>query len=237
MMSIEGLAVNDDLGNLAVRNVSFEVNAGELVALVGVAGNGQEELMEAIGGLRASRSGEVVFPGRRTKRRRFAHVPAERLGVGLAPGLTARDNALLGYHRAPPFGRWIRGGEAGGHLSRVTEKFGVRLSEGAPVRNLSGGNLQRLLLGRELLDEHPLLLASYPTRGLDVAAAADIRTALVERVEKGAGVLLASEELAESLGIATRILVMYRGEVVAERDPRSVDLTEIGQLMTTGKIA
>lgn len=237
LVSVRDLVVEDDLGNVAVRGTSFDVCTGELVAIVGVAGNGQEELMEAVGGLRPIQSGRVAFEDRpRSRQRRFAHIPADRLGVGLAPGLDARDNALLGFQRVSPFGRWIRRHLTAVHLRLVTERFDVRLVEGAPIRNLSGGNLQRVLLGRELLVDHPLLLASYPTRGLDVAAAADIRSALVERVGAGAGVLLASEELEESVGIATRILVMYRGQIVADRDPRSMEFAEIAQLMTTGKI-
>lgn len=233
LLTVSDLTVNDDLGHPAVRSVSFEVMAGELVAVVGVAGNGQEELMEAIGGLRQPVEGSVVCSDA-GRSRPFAHIPAERLGVGLSPSLDARDNGMLGYQRRAPFGRWIRDRDVSRHLTKVIERFGVSLRPEAPIRNLSGGNLQRVVLGRELMDDHPLLIASYPTRGLDVAAAAQIRAALVERVDQGAGVLLASEELDESLAIATRLLIMYRGEVVAERDPRSVEVAEIARFMTTG---
>ena len=104
----------------------------------------------------------------------------------------------------------------------------------APVRRLSGGNLQRVVLGRELHGDPALIVASYPTRGLDVAAAAQIRGALVARARAGAAVLISSEELDESLEIANRILVMHRGTIVAERDPTRLDVAELGRLVTTG---
>jgi simple sugar transport system ATP-binding protein len=104
----------------------------------------------------------------------------------------------------------------------------------APVRRLSGGNLQRVVLGRELHGDPALIVASYPTRGLDVAAAAQIRDALVARARAGAAVLISSEELDESLEIANRILVMHRGRIVAERDPTRLDMDELGRLVTTG---
>jgi simple sugar transport system ATP-binding protein len=161
LLSVADLAVDDDLDYEVVHSVSFEVRRGELVALVGVAGNGQEQLMEAIGGLRAIRVGEVeTFAGGRARRHGFAHVPAERLGVGLAPGLTLRDNALLGSQRSAPFGRWLRRRHVSFHTTSVLERFGVVHSGSGPVRNLSGGNLQRIILGRELMKNEELLIAS-----------------------------------------------------------------------------
>jgi general nucleoside transport system ATP-binding protein len=216
-----------------VQNASFAVRAGELVAIVSATGNGQAELMDAIGGLRRHTRGHIHAPGHQG-RRSFAYVPAQHLGVALAPNLPLVDNAILGHHRRRPFGWWLRRHLIQERASEVADRFGVAADPIAPVRRLSGGNLQRLVLGRELHGDPALVIASYPTRGLDVASAAQIRNALVARARAGAAVLILSEELDESLEIANRILVMHRGKIVAERDPTRLEIDELGRLVTTG---
>ncbi len=232
VLRVEDLAVESDLGLAAVRGARFDVRAGELVAIVGVAGNGQTELLQAIGGLRACR-GRITPSARRE--RRFAYIPSQHLGVGLAPGMSIRANALLGQQRRPPFGWWLQRRSVQRRGREVADRFGVVADLASPVRWLSGGNLQRLVLGRELHGEPALIVADYPTRGLDVASASQIRRALVARASAGAAVLISSEELEESLAIANRILVMHRGEIVAEHDPRTVDEATLGRHMTTGR--
>jgi simple sugar transport system ATP-binding protein len=232
VLRVEGLAIESDLGLAAVRGASFAVRVGELVAIVGVAGNGQTELLQAIGGVRPYR-GEIAPAAGHA--RRFAYVPAQHLGVGLAPGMSIQDNALLGQQRRPPFGWWLRRPSVQRRGREVGARFGVTADLASPVRWLSGGNLQRLVLGRELHGEPALIVADYPTRGLDVASAGQIRGALVARASAGAAVLISSEELEESLAIANRILVMHRGEIVAEHDPRTVDQGTLGRQMTTGR--
>ena len=231
VLEVDGLAVDGDLGLPAVRDARLQVRAGELVVIVGVAGNGQTELLQAIGGMRPYRG--TVTPDTRPERR-FAYIPAQHLGVGLAPGMSVQDNAVLGQQRRSPFGWWLRRRSVRRRGREVADRFGVTSPLGAPVRWLSGGNLQRLVLGRELHGDPGLIVADYPTRGLDVASASQIRRALVARANAGAAVLVSSEELEESLEIAHRILVMHRGQIVAEHDPRQVDLGVLGQQMTAG---
>jgi general nucleoside transport system ATP-binding protein len=233
VLRVEGLAVENDLGLPVVESASFAVRAGELVAIVGVTGNGQAELMDAIGGLERHTRGHIHAPGHQG-RRSFAYVPAQHLGVALAPNLPLVDNAILGHHRRRPFGWWLRRHLIQERAREVADRFGVAADPIAPVRRLSGGNLQRLVLGRELHGDPALVVASYPTRGLDVASAAQIRNALVARARAGAAVLILSEELDESLEIANRILVMHRGKIVAERDPTRLEIDELGRLVTTG---
>jgi simple sugar transport system ATP-binding protein len=232
VLRVDDLAIENDLGLAAVRGARFAVRAGELVAIVGVAGNGQTELLQAIGGVRPYRG--RVAPAA-AGARRFAYVPAQHLGVGLAPGMSIQDNALLGQQCRPPFGWWLRRRSVRRRGREVADRFGVTADLASPVRWLSGGNLQRLVLGRELHGEPALIVADYPTRGLDVASAGQIRRALVARASAGAAVLISSEELEESLAIANRILVMHRGEIVAEHDPRTVDQGTLGRQMTTGR--
>lgn len=234
ILSVDQLSVEDHRGARVVRSASFEVRGGELVAIVGVTGNGQSELIEAIGGIRPYAAGRLDAP-RIGGRRGFAYIPAQHLGTGLAPGLTLRDNAILGHQRRRPFGSWL-GRRAVEERSReVAGRFGVEVAEKAPIRRLSGGNLQRVVLGRELNGDPALVVADYPTRGLDVAAAAQIRTALIERAQAGAAVLMSSEELEESLEMATRVLVMHGGEIVADLPAAAADFDMIGRLMTGGK--
>jgi ABC-type uncharacterized transport system ATPase subunit len=233
VLRLDGLSVRDDRGLPAVRNASFEVRAGELVVLLGVTGNGQSELLDAIGGLRPAHSGRCSLPASRGGRG-FAFIPARHLGTGLAPSMSLRENAILGRQRMRPFGRWLASDHVNRRAEQVAAKFGVTLPISAPVRVLSGGNLQRIVLGRELCDDPSLVIADYPTRGLDIAAAAEIRKTLVHHAESGAGVLVSSEEIEEFVGVANRVLVMQGGEIVGNFTPEEVDLQTIGHLMTLG---
>jgi len=231
ILKIDRLTVLDDFDLGAVRDVSFELHAGELVALIGVTGNGQSELIDAIGGMRPITAGQIIVP-RVSRWRGFAFIPAEHLGTGLSPNLSIADNSILGRQRDAPFNRiWLNVATVKARARDVTARFGVEADLAAPVRRLSGGNLQRVLLGRELMGDPDLVVADYPTRGLDIAAAAQIRSALVARANAGAAVLISSEELDESFAIATRLLVMHRGQIVADLQPADVDT----DLMTTGR--
>ncbi|WP_171070383.1 ABC transporter ATP-binding protein [Methylobacterium terricola] len=233
-LTVENLRVKGHSGRDSVRDVSFRVQGGELVAVVGVAGNGQAELLDAIGGQKAPSGGRIVTSDGR-KGRRFAFVPAQHLGVALAPGLSIEDNTLLGVHRRRPFSAWMARRDVRRHCRTVQDMFGVAAEPGSPIRRLSGGNLQRIVLGRELVGDPALVVASYPTRGLDIAAAAQIRNALIARAAAGAAVLMASEELEECLTIATRILVMSGGRVVLDRETGQTNLDEIGRFMTAAE--
>jgi simple sugar transport system ATP-binding protein len=234
VLAVDSVTVNDHRGVTAVRNASFVIRAGELVVIAGVTGNGQTELIEAIGGIRPLASGAITAP-RISGRRAFAYIPAQSLGTGLAPDLSVRDNAILGRQRYPPFGRWLPRKAVNARSREVLARFGVEADGRVPVRHLSGGNLQRVVLGRELLAAPSLILADYPTRGLDVAAAAQIKAALIDSAQSGAAVLMSSEELEESLGIATRILVMHRGEIITDLPAADAHVDTIGRLMTWGR--
>ena len=230
-LQVDNLSVDGDHGAPAVRNVSFSVRKREIVSIAGVTGNGQSELMETVGGLRPPRSGSIARLG---SGRGYAYIPSQHLGTALAPSLSVADNALLGHHRGPPFGRWMKPRRVRDHARRVIEAYDVSADLDSVVRRLSGGNLQRVVLGRELLNDPDLIVADYPTRGLDIASAAQIRSALVARAAAGAAVLVSSEEIEESLEIANRILVFHGGGIVAERDANKLSAEELGQLMTIG---
>lgn len=239
VLSVEDLTVAGDRGHTAVAGVSFSVRRGEIVGVAGVAGNGQRELHEAIGGLRALRGGTVTIAGRRHHkagaRHGLAYVPEDRLGVGLAAGLPLEHNlALRNFRRAPQSRRGIVSRRAIGRgAAELAAAFDVRGARpGLPVSLMSGGNLQKAILARELAEQHDVLMAAAPTRGLDLAAAAAVRDHLRRARDEGCGVLVFSEDLGELIEVADRLLVMFHGRIVGEFGRTEFDVARIGPLMT-----
>ena len=226
-----------------MSDVSLEVRAGEIVGVAGVAGNGQRELAEAIYGIRGLDAGEVRVDGRKLRAgdpraaiaAGVAHVPEDRLGTGLAPGLSIAVNVSL---KTLPGARPSRAGPL--LLVRRMRELALALirrydvkapGPETPARNLSGGNLQKLVLGREFEGEPRVLIAAQPTRGLDVGAIETVHGYLREAAANGVAVLLISEDLDEIRALADRVVVMYEGEIAGEVDPETAGDEEIGLLM------
>src|SRR5205823_4528928 len=224
---IEGLAVRGDRGEEAVRDVSLTVRSGEIVGVAGVAGNGQRELAEASTGMRAPSSGTVRVCGRRLRlgdprsaiRARVAHVPEDRLGTGVAPSLTIAENSVLKSYRRPPASRGplLRWRAIRAHAVDLIRRYGVHTpGPDLRARDLSGGNLQKLVLGREFSGGPRVLVAASPTRGLDVGAIETVHDYLRQAAADGVAVLLLSEDLDEILALADRIVVIYEGRLTGE---------------------
>ena len=230
-----------DRGAPAVRGVSLTVRAGEIVAVAGVAGNGQRELAEAITGLRPITEGEIRA-GRRLRggdpreaiAAGIAHVPEDRLGTGVAPSLSIAMNvALKSYRSAGPLLRLRRMRE---QAAEVIHRYQVKApGPHAEARKLSGGNLQKVVLAREFASDPKVLIAASPTRGLDVSAIETVHTSIVEAADRGVGVVLISEDLDEILALADRVVVMYEGRLREASEPENVE--EIGLLMAGGAAA
>jgi len=248
VLDVAGLSVDGDRGLVAVDDVSLHVRRGEIVGVAGVAGNGQRELQEAIGGLRSATAGRVSICAadctRRDARARsdagLAYVPEDRLGAGLAPGLTLEDNLVLKDFDRPPHSR--RGVLAPRAIrataERLTHDFDVRGNRpGMPVSFLSGGNLQKSILARELTQPHDVLLAAALTRGLDLGAAEAVRALVRGERDSGRGVLLFSEDLSEVLDLSDVVLVMYQGRIVGRFERDEVDVDAVGLLMTGASAA
>jgi ABC-type uncharacterized transport system ATPase subunit len=246
VLELEGVSAHGDRGTPALRNVSLSVRAGEIVAIAGVAGNGQRELAEAIAGMRPLTAGRVSVRGRALRngdprqgiRAGVAYVPEDRLGTGVAPSLSVAANVVLKSYRRPPVSRGpllilrrIR--EAG---ERVIREYDVRTS-GPDVAawQLSGGNLQKVVLAREFSGEPVVLVAAAPTRGLDVAGIETVHNYLRQAATGGVGVLLISEDLDEVMALADRIAVMFEGAIVGERDAATATVEELGLLMAGGE--
>jgi len=248
VLSVDDLVVNGDSGVVSVDHVSLRVRRGEIVGVAGVAGNGQRELQEAIGGLRPSTSGSVIIgttdcTGRDARTRAaagLAFVPEDRLGTGLASGLTLEENLVLKRFNRPPHSkRGVLSNSAIDDTARMlTADFDVRGNRsGMPVSFMSGGNLQKAILARELTEDHEVLLAAALTRGLDLGAAEAVRDHVRRERETGRGVLLFSEDMAEVLELSDVVLVMYQGRIVGSFDRDQIDVRQIGLLMTGASAA
>jgi general nucleoside transport system ATP-binding protein len=257
LLSVEKSAAQPKDVVLSVRNlrfgkrlndVSLEVRAGEIVGIAGVEGNGQTELIEILAGLERASGGQVSLGGeditRLTARRRtelgIAHIPEDRHRRGLLLDFDLADNAILGTHYREPA---VHSGLGLIDEKAVEEKagrlihdFDVRPPDPTlPARALSGGNQQKLIIGREF-DLHPrLLLVSQPTRGVDIGAIEFIHRKLIELRDAGAAILLVSAELDEVLSLSDRVLVIYQGRIVGEVDPQKIDEEELGMMMICGK--
>ncbi len=247
VLEVTDLQVRDDRGLEAVRGVSLTVRKGEIVGIAGVDGNGQKELVEALAGMRKASSGSIRLEGRdltRASPRESAeagvgHIPEDRHRHGLVLDFSLAENAVLHDYERPPISRggWLSPRAMLDRARAYIEQFDVRGGGPAtPARSLSGGNQQKLVLAREIQGDPRLLLASQPTRGLDVGAIEFVHRRLVEQRDAGRGLLLVSFELDEILGLADRILVMYEGRIVLERDAGTTDEQELGLAMTGGSV-
>ena len=244
VLKIDDVHALNDRGRPALRGVSLDVRAGEIVGIAAIAGNGQSELAEVITGLRRCTKGRVLVNGedvtnqsaRQTIRRGVSHVPEDRTHVGTAPNLSITDNVIMkSYRQAPLATGWTLNSVAARQKAETLKDEYTILAPSVEtsVRSLSGGNLQRVILARELSARPKLLIAMQPTRGLDVGAIEGVQNLLLSQREAGAAILLSSEELEEIFALSDRVVVMYEGEIVGE--VKEHDLETVGLMMTGGK--
>lgn len=244
VLQVENLKVAGKHG-AALRGVSFDVRAGEIVGIAGIEGNGQTELIEAIAGLATVGGGTISLVGRnlaglsvrqRTERG-IAHIPEDRHKRGLLLDSDLRENAILGVHYRSQFATagFMNEGEIEKVTQKIIENFDVRPpNPDLASKSLSGGNQQKLIIGREFELNPKLLLVSQPTRGVDIGAIEFIHRKLIALRDAGTAVLLVSAELEEVTALADRLLVIYEGEIVGEVDPKTCSNEQIGLLMTGG---
>ncbi|HSC48803.1 MAG TPA: ABC transporter ATP-binding protein [Gaiellaceae bacterium] len=245
LLEVRNLEVEDDRGLPAVRDISFQVRAGEIVGVAGVEGNGQSELIEAITGLRSAKSGEVAVAGRvvahPTARHMLdvgvGHIPEDRQRRGLVLEFSIAENIALHDYNKPPESRfgWLFPGRLVQRARRLIKEFDIR--GGGPHTaggSLSGGNQQKLVAAREVARDPKVLVAAQPTRGLDVGAIEYLHRRLVEERDEGRAILLVSLELDEVMSLSDRILVMYEGQIVGEHTPEATE-EEIGLEMLGGR--
>ncbi len=243
IIKIEGLHANNDKNLPALKDVSFDIRAGEIFAIAGVAGNGQRELAETLAGLRKSVSGRIVVRGKditrysaaQRIREKIAFIPEDRLHMGLVPGMSMTKNAILKEFRSKHFSR--AGILKGTATKKITQKHveDYEIRNGGmelPISMMSGGNQQKLLVAREVSNEPSLIIAAYPVRGLDIGAADAINRILIEQSERGAGVIFISEELDEIFQLSDRIAVFCDGKLMGIRNTSETNYDEIGRMMS-----
>jgi ABC-type uncharacterized transport system ATPase subunit len=245
VLEVDGVFAMGDRGTTAVRNVSLQVCAGEILGVAGVAGNGQRELAETVTGMRPPAGGTIRVAGRPLRggdprsaiRAGIAHVPEDRLGTAVAPSLSIASNVVLKSYREAehshgPLLRLRRIRERAAHLIR---HYDVKApGPHTPARLLSGGNLQKVVLAREFSGEPRVLIAASPARGLDVGAIETVYAYLRSAAADGVAILLISEDLDEILALADRIVVMYEGAVAGEVAAETATPEELGLLMAGG---
>jgi len=244
VLELQGVWAQGDRGDAAVRGVSLEVCAGEIVAIAGVAGNGQRELAETIAGIRHQTEGEVRVGGRKLRgdpraaqAAGVAYVPEDRLGTGVAPSMSIASNLVLRSYREAyaSHGPLLRLGAIRERAVDLIRHYSIATpGPSAPARLLSGGNLQKVVLAREFSGKPKLVVAASPTRGLDVGAIETVHAYLRAAAAEGVAVLLISEDLDEILGLADRIAVMYEGAIVGQTSRADASVEEIGLQMAGG---
>ena len=242
---IAGLEVTGDRGTAAVAGVDLAVAGGEIVGIAGVSGNGQRELAEAVAGLRPARAGSVQLDGsqlvgsspRTIRRAGLAYVPEERMREGAIADFSVSENLVLTDHDNDEFSARgvLKLGAIRKHAATLVKEYDVKTpSIDTTTGSLSGGNIQKVIMARELSGDPAVLVASQPTRGVDIGAAEYIHRRLIEQRDLGTAILVISEDLDEVLGLADRVAVMFEGKIVAVRDRSECNIEELGLLMAGG---
>jgi simple sugar transport system ATP-binding protein len=245
VLSGRDLKAKDDRGREVVVGLDLDIRAGEILGIAGVAGNGQDELVEVITGLRKPSAGSVTLAGvdvtgwgpRQLYEAGLAHVPGDRHRWAMIPSFPLDDNLVLTSYYRPPFARGLvrQNGAIDAWAKDLIERYDIRTpSATVTVDTLSGGNQQKAVVAREFTGDPKLLVLDQPTRGLDVGSIEFIHRRAIEMRDAGAAILLVSAELDEVLELSDRIAVMYRGRLVATLDGRTANKEEVGLLMATG---
>ncbi len=240
-LSVRDLYANNDQELPALQGVTLEVRAGETLGLAGVSGNGQRELAETIAGLRHATGGEILIGGKSVRRASIAqrlnaglaYIPEERNRDGIIGAFSVAENAILQNNSAYTRGGiFFNFGAINRHAARLIRDFNIKTpSAQTPAKNLSGGNVQKLILARELSRKPAVLVAAQPTRGVDISATEYIHQVLIEQRSAGVAVLLISEDLDEILALSDRIAVIYEGKIVGILDRKDADVETLGMMM------
>ncbi|MFA6755753.1 MAG: ABC transporter ATP-binding protein [Bacilli bacterium] len=248
ILDVEDLSMFDKIHKInSVNKVSFHVRKGEIVCIAGIDGNGQSDLIYGITGIEKLKGGKIVlngtditnFPVRKRNNAGLSHIPEDRHKYGLILDYSLENNLVLEKYFTPEFEKagFIRKKEVRKYANKLIKEYDIRSGQGAITKtaSMSGGNQQKAIIGREIDRDCSLLVAVQPTRGLDVGAIESIHKKIVEERDKGRGILLVSLELDEVMSLSDRILVMHKGEIVGEFDPRKTTPQELGLYMAGAK--
>ncbi|MCK5848894.1 MAG: ABC transporter ATP-binding protein [Caldisericia bacterium] len=242
ILKVASITVLDDRESKSIKNMSFEIKKNEIFGIAGIAGNGQRELVEAITGMRNVSSGKIFIYNEEVQNstpkhvysKGVAHIPEERIRFGIASGLKLFENTSIRNYEQRPYSKQSIMNYKAIKLKAQTiiEAFHVKTeSVDTEIQNLSGGNMQKLIVGREMVDSPKLIVASHPTYGLDIASTKYIQQELLTKSKEGAGVLLISEDIDELMALSDRIAVVFRGELMGVLNREDVTIHKIGLLM------
>ena len=240
-LSVKSLEYVDKVNNFKILdNINLEIKAGEIIGIAGVSGNGQVELANIISGIEVDYSGKILINNKDVSRRgvrsrkklNLSYRPENRLGVGLAPGVSVLDNSIVRDYFKTRLGPHLSRSKTENYLESLINKFSIKAPNSkAEISTLSGGNMQKLLMGRELISNPEVIIASQPTRGLDVNAVEAIHNLLVEQRDKGSAILMISEDLDELFKLSNRIHVMFEGKIVKSFNIDDADINNVGLAM------
>ena len=240
-LRVKSLEYVDKVNNFKILdNINLEIKAGEIIGIAGVSGNGQVELANIISGIEVDYSGKILINNKDVSRRgvrsrkklNLSYIPENRLGVGLAPGVSVLDNSIVRDYFKTRLGPHLSRSKTENYLESLINKFSIKAPNSkAEISTLSGGNMQKLLMGRELISNPEVIIASQPTRGLDVNAVEAIHNLLVEQRDKGSAILMISEDLDELFKLSNRIHVMFEGKIVKSFNIDDADINNVGLAM------
>ena len=240
-LSVKSLEYVDKVNNFKILdNINLEIKAREIIGIAGVSGNGQVELANIISGIEVDYSGKILINNKDVSRRgvrsrkklNLSYIPENRLGVGLAPGVSVLDNSIVRDYFKTRLGPHLSRSKTENYLESLINKFSIKAPNSkAEISTLSGGNMQKLLMGRELISNPEVIIASQPTRGLDVNAVEAIHNLLVEQRDKGSAILMISEDLDELFKLSNRIHVMFEGKIVKSFNIDDADINNVGLAM------
>ena len=242
VLSLRNLSLKAKDERMILKDISFDLNGGEILGVAGVEGNGQSELVGALTGLMKISAGEILlngedisnFSAKRLRRKKLAHIPADRQKHGLISQASVNENFVLGQHDSPPFNHYhITNRKAIGQFaSKMASKYDINIPDfQLPASTLSGGNQQKVVVARELEINPRLIIAAHPTRGLDIGAANFVHQQLIQQRNAGKAILLVSADLEELLTLSDRIAVMYNGQIVSLVSADETDEAQLGMMM------
>jgi simple sugar transport system ATP-binding protein len=243
VLDIQELSVRNDRGLADLDNFNLKLKKGEILGIAGVAGNGQKALAEVLTGLKNASQGRIIAKGeditnsnaRYSYIAGIAHIPEDRKTIGIAPDMSVGENLIMKSFKSGPFRNWIFQDKKAirRNAEEKIEQFAIKTGpDGTPVRYLSGGNIQKVIIARELSEHPSVLVALYPTRGLDIGSAEYVHKVIADGAVRGMSTILIAEDLDELLKLSDRIAVMFRGKLVGYVDPRKTTREEIGLMMS-----
>jgi len=240
-LEVENITLNSDIGGFNnLVDVSLNIKSGEILGVAGVSGNGQVELANIIAGIQTNFGGNVTIKGedvsekgvKARKKLNLSYIPENRLGVGLAPGVSILDNSVVREYFSASYGPHLSKNKMVNYLNLLIKEFSIKTGEPkAEISTLSGGNMQKLLMGRELISNPEVIIAAQPTRGLDVSAVEALHDLIVNLRNKGSAIMLISEDLDELFKLSDRLIVIYEGRIIKEFDIDDANTNNVGLAM------